>query len=134
MRKLLLTIFTFSFILLYSQNENYNKVWDLLLKNKRTEARNLYEKSLAHLKTKELDALYLDAIINLEEGKLNYDDEFVKNFIAISPDENYLRALFYMPFMMNKIAQNGIDDNFYKKIDLLSTSKFGNDFSVIYYK
>jgi len=134
MRKLLLTIFTFSFILLYSQNENYNKVWDLLLKNKRTEARNFYEKSLAHLKTKELDALYLDAIINLEEGKLNYDDEFVKNFIAISPNENYFRALFYMPFMMNRIAQNGIDDNFYKKIDLLSNSKFGNDFSVIYYK
>lgn len=134
MKNFFLVLFTFASLLFYSQNENYNKVWDLLLKNKRTEARNLYNKTLANLKNKEFDALYLDAMIDNEEGKLSFDDEFVKNFIAISPNVNYLKAIFHMPFMINKINQNGIDDNFYKKIDLLSNSIYGNDFNVLYYK
>mgnify|MGYP000101851250 FL=1 len=134
MKKLLLTIFCLMGVLFYSQNSNYNKIWDLLLRNKRAEARSLFDKNFLSKKDKELDALYLDAILNMEEGKISFDEEILKNFISISPDKNFLNANFYMPFFIGRPDQNGLDDTFYKKIDLLAASKYGNELNVLYYK
>ena len=87
MKKLLLAFLCVTSTLLFSQNNNYNKVWDLLLKNKRTEARNLFHKEFSSKTSQDFEALYLDGILNVEEGKLSFDEEFTKKFVAISPNK-----------------------------------------------
>lgn len=134
MKKLLLAFLCVTSTLLFSQNNNYNKVWDLLLKNKRTEARNLFNKEFSSKTSQDFEALYLDGILNVEEGKLSFDEEFTKKFVAISPNKNYLIANFYANFFIGKPDSQGVDDNFYKKIDLLSNSIYANELNVKYYK
>lgn len=119
---------------LFSQNSE-KKVWDLLLANKRTEARKVFDKELKSQLDKNVDILILDAFIDMELGKLNFDTEFIQKFVAFQNVENYMYPIYYEPFMLDRVSENGYTDYTYQKIDILAAdAKFKDDLFVIYNK
>jgi len=111
------------------------KVWDLLLANKREDARKLFDKDLKSKMDSNVDFLLLDAMLEYESGKLNFDDTFLKKFLNISKQKEYLYPIWYKPFMLDNPAANGYNNYTYSKIDLLANSAlFGSDPLVIYFK
>lgn len=118
----------------FSQTSD-KKVWDLLLANKRQEARNLFDKELKSKEDTNTDYLILDAIIDYELGKLTFDDQFLQKFIKICKQAEYLYPVWYKPYIMDNSNVNGYNDFTYKKIDELAASEtFSNDPLVIYFK
>ena len=133
MKKLYLLIVLIS-SMAFSQTAE-KKVWDLLLANKRTEARNLFNKELKSKVESNVDYLILDAMIDYELGVLSFDDTFVKKFVAICKQKEYLYPIWYKPYVMDNTVSNGYDDYTYKKIDILSSSPlFAEDMVVNYFK
>lgn len=111
------------------------KVWDLLLANKREEARKLFDKELKSKKETQAEYLILDAILTHELGQMSFDDTFVKQFLATCKDRAYLYPIFYKPYVMDSPNGNGYNEYTYKKIDLLAAHPlFGTDPIVIYFK
>uniref|UniRef100_UPI002638BB67 hypothetical protein n=1 Tax=Flavobacterium sp. TaxID=239 RepID=UPI002638BB67 len=111
------------------------KVWDLLLANKREEARKLFDKELKSKKETQAEYLILDAILTHEMGQMSFDDSFVKQFLATCKDRAYLYPIFYKPYVMDSPNGNGYNEFTYKKIDLLAAHPlFGTDPIVIYFK
>lgn len=125
---LLLSVFSFA------QNSE-KKVWDLLLANKRTEARKLFDKDLKSQIDKNIDYLILDAILENESGKTEFDDSFVKKFSKFSESNYYYNALVKAPFLMDDILTLGFNDFTYKKIDFMSNEPYlKNNSRIIYTK
>lgn len=111
------------------------KVWDLLLSNKREDARKLFDKELKAKMTTNVDYLILDAMLQYEMGTLAFDDQILKQFLVTCKEKNYLYPIWYKPYMMDNANTNGYNDYTYKKIDLLAASEvFGKDPLVIYFK
>ncbi|MCZ8146002.1 transglutaminase domain-containing protein [Flavobacterium sp.] len=111
------------------------KVWDLLLANKREEARKLFDKELKSKKETQTEYLILDAILTHEMGQMSFDDTFLKQFLATCKDRAYLYPIFYKPYVMDSPNGNGYNEYTYKKIDLLAAHPlFGTDPMVIYFK
>lgn len=111
------------------------KVWDLLLANKRTEARKLFDKDLKSKKDSNVDYLILDAILEIEFGAYSFDETFSKAFSKFPESKYYYTALSKAPFLLDDIAKVGFDDNTYKKIDFLASHpNFKNDSKIIYSK
>jgi Tfp pilus assembly protein PilF len=111
------------------------KVWDLLLANKREEARNLFNKELKSKEEFNVDYLILDEMIDNEMGKLSFDDQFIKQFVSICKNKEYLYPIWYKPYVIDNTKSNGYNDYTYKRIDLLAASPtFKDDPLVIYYK
>lgn len=130
--------FQFIFLLLsgilFSQNAE-KKVWDLLLSNKREEARSLFNKELKSKEDSNVDYLILDCLIDYEQGKLSFDDGFLKQFLSTCKQKEYLYPIWYKPFVIDNTKSNGYNDFTYKKIDLLAASPvFKDDPLVIYFK
>lgn len=111
------------------------KVWDLLLANKREDARKLFDKELKSKEDSNVDYLILDAILEYEMGKLTFDDQYTQKFIKICKQKEYLYPVWYKPFIMDNVGSSGYNDYTYKKIDLFAASQvFGNDPVVLYFK
>ncbi len=111
------------------------KVWDLLLGNKREDARKLFDKELKSKISTNIDYLVLDGMLQYELGQLSFDDAYLQKFIATCKQKEYLYPLWYKPFLMDNSVANGFNDFTYKKIDFLAASEtFSNDLLVIYYK
>ena len=111
------------------------KVWDLLLSNKRTEARKLFDKELKSKEAKSIDYFLLDNFIDIESGKSDYDETFVKTLSTYPESSNYFCSLVGRQFILDDIQTVGFNDNTYKKIDALAQiDVFKNDPIVIYYK
>ncbi|MCF6128687.1 hypothetical protein L1S35_03330 [Flavobacterium sp. AS60] len=111
------------------------KVWDLLLANKREEARNLFNKELKSKKDSNVDYLILDVMIDYEQGKLSFDDKFVQQFVITCKQKEYLYPIWYKPYVIDNTRSNGFNDFTYKKMDILAESPtFKDDPLVIYYK
>lgn len=111
------------------------KVWDLLLANKREDARKLFDKELKSKKETNPDYLILDAFISYESGQLTFDDAFLKQFLSTCKNREYLYPIFYKPFGLDNPNGNGYNEFTYKKIDLLAAHPlFGTDPVVIYFK
>ena len=120
--------------IVFSQNSE-KKVWDLLLANKRVEARKTFDKELKSQKDKNVDILILDALIDIELGKVSFDTEFLQKFVQFQNVENYLYPMYYQPFMLDRVSENGYNDYTYQKIDILAAdTKFKDDLFVIYNK
>ncbi|TXF79392.1 tetratricopeptide repeat protein [Chryseobacterium sp.] len=121
MKKILLLAFTFFCLFAFAQSSE-DKTWDLLFNNKRQEARLLFDKSFAEKKTSNYELLLLDALIDEELGEYNFDETFLKNFLNLHEDANYLFPMSHRRFVIGDIKDYGIDDLTYKKIDLLASS------------
>lgn len=111
------------------------KVWDLLLSNKRTEARNLFDKSLKAQVNTKVEYFLLDKLIELESGKVYFDVSFVEDFAKFPDSKYYLCSLFKKPFVLDDTQSVGFTDQTYAKVDAMAASEtFKNDPMVIYYK
>ncbi len=126
-------IFTFFSAIVFAQ-VNENKVLNLLLNNKRVEARQLFNKTLVTQKNTNIDALVIDAMIDAEMGQLAFDEVFTQNFIKIAPDRAYLFPLISQPYFLGDVGKTGFDDNTFVKGDLLGNSKYAEDATVRYMK
>ncbi|MGL2966071.1 transglutaminase domain-containing protein [Flavobacterium sp. XGLA_31] len=111
------------------------KVWKLLLSNKRTEARKLFDQELKSKKNKTIDLFLLDNFIDLESGKSDYDETFVKTLATFPESGFYYCPLVKRQFILDEIQTVGFNDNTYKKIDALAQlAAFKDNPQVIYYK
>lgn len=133
MKKILL-LATF-FVVQVAMSQNTGKVWDLLLNNKREEARKLYNKDFAKNKDGNLDLLILDAMLDQEQGKLLYDKAFLEKFSKLDDSKYYLYPLWYSPFLIGNVKADGFNDLAYQKMDVISanSSYMDNPF-VQYYR
>lgn len=135
MRKILISAVYFLSVGAFAQSKDHSKAWELLLNNKREEARNFYDKTLQSQKLKNFESLFLDALINQEMGEIIFDETFAKNFVDITDEEAYFYPIYGEKFMLGDIEENGVDDYTYKKVDVLYGSKnFGNLNGVIEFK
>ncbi|WP_157486085.1 transglutaminase domain-containing protein [Flavobacterium soli] len=111
------------------------KVWDLLLANKKPEARKLFDKDLKSQMDKKIDYLILDAMIDMESGKTEFDDSFVKKFSKFPESNYYYNALVKAPFVMDDMQTLGFNDYSYKKIDFMAKEPYlQNNSRIIYTK
>ncbi|SDR09099.1 protein of unknown function [Chryseobacterium soldanellicola] len=135
MRKVLISAIYFLSIGALAQTKEETKTWDLLLNNKRTEARSFYDKNVKDKKLSSFESLFLDALIDEEMGEMVFDETFVKNFAAFKQDEAYLYPIFRRRFVMNDNERSGLDDNSYKKIDFLAQNEtYGETTTILEYK
>lgn len=95
------------------------KVWDLLLSNKRDEARKVFNKDFAKKKDTDMDLLILDAILDQEQGKFLYDKEFLEKFSKLPDSKSYLYPLWYSPYVMGNVRTEGFNDLSYLKMDFI---------------
>jgi lipopolysaccharide biosynthesis regulator YciM len=134
MRKILISAIYFLSISAFAQSKEQIKTWDLLLNNKRTEARNFYDKNLKENKTKDFENLFLDALIEEEMGELVFDDLFVKNFIDMKIENNYLYPILHQKFLFGELEAS-LDDYSYSKVDLLAQAAvYGEESTMLEYK
>lgn len=134
MKKVLISAVYFMSIGVFAQSKEQVKTWDLLLTNKRQEARNFYDKNLQQNKTNDLESLFLDALIDEELGEMVFDESFVKNFIALKSEPVYLYPIFRKKFVLGE-GTASLDDYSYSKIDLLAqSSEFANESTILVYK
>ena len=122
----------FSVIAIAQNSEK--KVWDLLLANKRAEARKLFDKDLKSQIDKNIDYLILDALIQIESGKTEFDESFAKKFAKFPESKYYFLPLLKSPLLMDDILTLGYNNYTYKKIDFLSQEPFLKDNSTIIYQ
>lgn len=135
MRKILISAVYFLSVSAFAQSKEQSKTWELLLNNKRGEARNFYDKNLKDNKTKDFENLFLDAMIDEEMGQMIFDEMFIKTFADFKLDDSYLYPMFKKAFLMADYENSGLDDNSYKKIDFLAQHPlYGDNISVIEYK
>lgn len=101
---ILLFAFVISNLTLTSQDE-LEKVWDLLLKNKRVEALKLFDKTLNSKKDSDIDLFFTHLILQKENGKIFYKDEGIDSFIKFPNSDLYLKAIsIYHPYFEFEIS------------------------------
>lgn len=113
---------------------NYQDVLLLLLQNKRTEARLLFDKKFNKTKKSDMDLLMLDGFIRQESGQTDFDESIL---IALEqhPDARFiLPAFMNNPFIFYDIKENMYNDLIYKKIDFLSGSPLFKDLNIVKYR
>ncbi|WP_346985464.1 hypothetical protein [Chryseobacterium sp. POE27] len=131
MRKVLISAVYFLSVGAFAQSKELSQTWDLLLNNKRTEARTFYDKNLKESKTKNLESLFLDALIEEELGEMVFDDTFIKNFISLKPEADYLYPMSHRKFILNE-SDASMDDYSYARIDLLAQApEYGQESTIL---
>ncbi len=133
MKKIQIFFLLFSTIVLAQTAEK--KVWDLLLANKRTEAQKLFDAAFKTTAESKLEYFLLGKIIELENGKIDYDEKFITTLAKFPDSQYYLTSLMKQQFILDDIQTLGFNDNTFKKVDLMIQSEnFKNNPIVIYYK
>jgi hypothetical protein len=128
--KKFLIIFLISFI---AQGQDSNKVWSLLLENKREEARKVFDKNLKSKIDSSVEVFFLDALIDIERGRLHFDDTYLKKLSGYKDAGYYLYPLFYSPICMGHTSNDEINDLTYKKIDYLASSEVFKNIPIVKY-
>ena len=116
MKKFQILFLLFSTIALAQTAEK--KVWDLLLANKRTEAQKLFEKEFKTTSESKIEYFLLGKMIELENGKFDFDEKFINSFAKFPECKYYLTSLMKQQFILDDIETLGFNDNIYKKIDI----------------
>ncbi|MES2573580.1 MAG: transglutaminase domain-containing protein [Bacteroidota bacterium] len=127
---LLLLLFT-NFI--YSQAD-YTNVLNLLINNKREEARILFDKQFGKSKTSNIDLLFLDAFIDEESGKINFDETFIKNLEKLPNSQYYIAPFINKEIILGDVSADACNELTYKKIDYLSASPKFKDLPIVKYR
>ena len=120
MRKITLLFLLFAVNTLFAQDDK--KVWDLLLKNDRIEARKIFDKELAKNKEKDIELLILDAMIDVENGRINFDTTFLESFSKFEESKNLLYPLWRTPFVVGTTAASDFDELNYMRLDFIANS------------
>lgn len=133
MKKIQILFLLFSTIALAQTAEK--KVWDLLLANKRVEAQKLFEKEFKTTSDSKIEYFLLGKIIELENGKFDFDEKFINSLAKFPESKYYLTSLMKQQFILDDIETLGFNDNIYKKVDtMIQLDNFKNNPIVIYYK
>lgn len=134
MRKIFISAVFFLSVTAFTQTKEQTKTWDLLLSNKRSDARNFYDKNLKKDQLKNFENLFLDAIIDEESGELVFDDNFVKNLINLNIEDAYFYPISHRKFVFGD-GESSYDDYSYKRIDILAQAPvYGDMTTVLEYK
>ncbi|MEQ3690705.1 MAG: hypothetical protein ABNG98_04245, partial [Flavobacterium sp.] len=131
-KTLIYLVFLFT-LNVFSQND-YSKVVDLLIANKREEARSLFDKQFSKSKDQSIDLLFLDAMIDEELGRLSYDETLIKKLEKLENAKFYIDPFINTNFVMGHINDSGYDDLVYKKIDFLSQSSVFQNLDIVKYR
>ncbi len=118
---------------IFAQNSE-QKVWNLLLSNKRIEARKLFDKDLKKSSKQNIDYLILDAILDMENGKIVFDESFAKDFASFPESYQYIPALLHKNLLLGDIEETGFDNFVYKKIDALYNSPYTSKSRAVVYQ
>lgn len=133
MKKILLAVLLVASIV--QAQTSQDKVWDLLLKNKREDARKLFDKDLKKKKDTSAELVLLDAIIDVELGQSSFNSDFFKTFSKFPESKNLLYPVWYWPFGVGNVNAGGYDDYSYEKVDFVAgTEAYKNDLFVLYNK
>ncbi|MEO8516939.1 MAG: hypothetical protein ABI426_09345, partial [Flavobacterium sp.] len=110
---------------IYAQVD-YTNVLNLLVNNKREEARKLFDKQFAKTKTTNIDLLFLDAFIDEESGKIDFDESLIRNLESLPNSQYYIAPFINSSMVLSDVKDDTYNDLTYKKIDFLAASpKFG---------
>ncbi|SEP60967.1 transglutaminase domain-containing protein [Flavobacterium urocaniciphilum] len=132
MKKLILGfLFVTNFI--FAQ-QNYSGVVDLLVSNKREEARKLFDKQFGKTKNTSIDLLFLDALIDVQNGKLYFDESLLKGIENLPNSQYYIDPFINENYVLTNINDSGYDDLTYKKIDFLANSPKFKDKPIVIYR
>ena len=128
---LLLLLLAVSFV---NAQVNYDNVINLLLSNKRNEARTLFDKQFAKTKTSNIDLLFIDAILDEESGRIDFDEELIKNLEKLPNSEYYIAPFINRSFVLSDVKDGMFNDLTYKKIDFLASSPKFRDLPIVKYR
>ncbi len=133
MKKLLIVIVLF--VQAFAAAQESSRTWELLLQNKRAEARKQFEKDLRKKTEGNPEYLTLDALIEQEMGQLYFDESFLKKLSACKDAGNYIYPLWYFQFVAGNTLSDGYNDLSYQKIDYMAgAAPFKDNIHVIYCK
>ncbi|MBL7790056.1 MAG: hypothetical protein JNL75_09550 [Chitinophagales bacterium] len=111
---------------IFSQSD-LSIVWDLLLNNKRKEAKILFDKKLKDKKLSDIDVFTTDLILQYENGRLFFDKNEVKSFIQFEKSPIYIFPLKYHP-LFNVFGESLYSTSALETVDIISSDpKFKND-------
>ena len=127
---LLVMLFT-NFI--YSQID-YSNVLNLLINNKREEARKLFDKQFSNTKTTNIDLLFLDAFLDQESGKIDFDETLIKNLEKLPNSQYYIAPFINTSMILSDLKDDTYNDLTYKKIDFLATSEKFKNLPIVKYR
>ena len=115
----LLFIFNFTF---FNAQVNYQPVLDLLIANKRQDARKLFDKNFSKTKDSNIELLLLDLLLEVEMGKTMFDETFIKKIEKFSESKHYVAALMNEKFIFGDVNDESYDDLTFVKGDFLAQS------------
>lgn len=128
---------TILFLLLVSNfiySQDYTNVLNLLINNKREEARNLFDKQFGKNKTTNIDLLFLDAILDEQSGKISFDETLLKNLENLPNSQYYIAPFINRDMILGDISVDACNDLTYAKIDYLSSSSKFKDLPIVKYR
>ena len=130
MRKIFISAVFFLSVNAFAQTKEQTKTWELLLENKRLDARNFYDKNLKKDQLKDFENLFLDAVIDEEMGEIVFDDSFIKNLITLNPEEAYFYPISHRKFVFGE-SDASFDDYSYSRTDLLADAPVYSDMTTV---
>lgn len=107
----------FSAELLYCQSD-LKEVWNLMLSNKRKEAKILFDKSLSRKKNEDIDIYTTGLILQVENGQLRSNKNEVNEFLKFEKSPTYIFPLHYLP-LFNVFGDNLYSSSKLETIDAL---------------
>jgi hypothetical protein len=132
MKKIILGLLLFCNVVFAQQN--YSKVLDLLLDNKREEARSLFDKQFANQKLNNIDLLFLDVLIDEELGESNFNETFLKNIEKLQNSQYYIAPFINSNIIFSNINEEGYNDLTFAKIDFLRKSEKFKKLPIVKYR
>ncbi len=133
MKKLFLFLAVFVFNTIEAQVD-YSKVLGLLLDNKREEARTLFDNQFSKSKASNIDLIFLDALIDEELGRMDYDASLIKSIENLPNSQYYIDPFINSYYLMGNINSEGFDDLIFEKIDYLANSEKFKDLLIVKYR
>lgn len=132
--KKVLILFVLLFAGFANAQTDYSKVLDLLINNQRSEARKLFDKQFSKSKDQSIDLLILDALIEQEQGQLNYDETLLRKIEKLPNANHYVEAFINSNFILGSTSTEGYDDLTFKKIDFLYNSEVFKKLPIVQYR
>ena len=132
MKKITILFLLFFTNFIYSQD--YTNVLNLLINNKRDEARILFDKQFGKTKTTNIDLLFLDAFIDEQSGKVSFDETLLKNLEKLPNSQYYIAPFINKDMILSDISTDACNDLTYTKIDYLASSPKFKDLPIVKYR
>jgi hypothetical protein len=133
MKKVVFLFLLFLSNFIYSQVD-YTNVLNLLVNNKRKEARVLFDKQFGKTKTTNIDLLFLDAFIDEQSGRISFDETMLKNLEKLPNSEYYIAPFINRDIVLGDFSTDACNDLTYAKMDYLSASPKFKDLPIVKYR